>query len=564
MMIKTATLCLLFALQCNWAFAQAYPKNYFRHPLNIKMELVANMGEIRTNHWHMGLDIRTQQRVNLPVFAAADGYIARVVVEPGGFGQAIYINHPNGLTTLYAHLNAFFPELNRYILKKQYELESWRIDEELPPGLFAVKKGAQIALSGSTGGSQGPHVHFEIRDTKTSKVLNPLLFNFPIADAVPPSIIRLAMYDRNISTYKQKPQLIGIKNFGKSYGLTTGNMLKVGSNKISFAVGAVDRLSSSHNPIGIYCAEVSLDGNPVSDFVIDSVDYNESRYINAQLDYPYKARGGANLQHITPLPGATGVVYHTYSQGGIIYLPDSSVHQVKISVWDANNNVSTLNFKVQYSPALSRNYETSGGEQLLPNNVNIFERPGFELFTTEATIYDTAVITYNSSAAAVKNAVSELHQFLNNTIPVHDYVTVKVLPTATVPEAQRERIIIKNVAGNKVYVQKATWQKGWLSATFRQLGSFQAFIDDEPPTVNTPPSDLSRATRIVFTPHDNFNSIKNFRVTLNGKWLRFTNDKGRSWIYRFDEHFPRGQHQLQVVVEDEAGNVTTKTWTVKR
>ena len=186
--------------------AQTYPQNYFRNPLNIPMELVANMGEIRSNHWHMGLDIRTQRRENLPVHAAADGYIARVLVEPGGFGQAIYINHPNGLTTLYAHLNSFFPALAQYVKQQQYARESWKVNLHLPPDLFPVKKGQLIALSGNTGGSQGPHVHFEIRDTQTEKCLNPLLFNFPVADAVAPSILRLALYDRNKSTYSQTPQ----------------------------------------------------------------------------------------------------------------------------------------------------------------------------------------------------------------------------------------------------------------------------------------------------------------------------------------------------------------------
>src|SRR5215208_6718271 len=183
--------------------AQTYPRGYFRHPLNIPMALVANFGEIRVNHWHMGLDIRTQQKVNLPVYAAADGYIVRVSVEPGGFGQAIYINHPNGFTTLYGHLNSFFSDLAEYVKKQQYAQESWRINLMLPPDLFPVKKGALIARSGSTGASEGPHVHFEIRDTKTENCLNPLLFGFPVPDAVPPTLIRLATYDRNKSTWEQ-------------------------------------------------------------------------------------------------------------------------------------------------------------------------------------------------------------------------------------------------------------------------------------------------------------------------------------------------------------------------
>ena len=161
-------------------FAQKnYPQNYFRNPMNIPMDLSANFGELRSNHWHMGLDIRTQQRENLSVYAAAEGYVSRVKVEPGGFGQAIYITHPNGYTTLYAHLNAFYPALQQYVKDQQYKLESWAVDIQVPANMFPVIKGTYIAKSGNTGGSQGPHVHFEIRDSETERCLNPLLFKFP-------------------------------------------------------------------------------------------------------------------------------------------------------------------------------------------------------------------------------------------------------------------------------------------------------------------------------------------------------------------------------------------------
>src|SRR5215213_6534458 len=326
--------------------AQSYPQNYFRHPLDIPMQLVANFGEIRTNHWHMGLDIRTQQRVNLQVHAAADGYISRVSVEPGGFGQAIYINHPNGFTTQYGHLNSFFPALATYIKQQQYANESWRINLIILPDLFPVKKGDLIALSGSTGASEGPHVHFEIRDTKTENCLNPLLFGFPIRDAVPPTITRLAMYDRNKSTYAQSPQLLSIKKYGGYYSIP-GGLVRVGSDKISFAVAAVDRFSGVANPNGIYSAHVLLDGDPVSEFILENISYNDTRYINAQLDYPYKSRGGAGLQHITPLPGAQNVVYHTYNEDGIIHLTDTDPHSIVIEVKDANDNSSKIQFKIQ-------------------------------------------------------------------------------------------------------------------------------------------------------------------------------------------------------------------------
>src|ERR1051326_2356721 len=144
----------------------SYPQGYFRDPLDIPIQLVSNFGELRSNHFHMGLDIRTQGRENLPVRAAEDGYVSRIKIEKGGYGNAIYILHPNGYTTLYAHLNSFYPSLSAYIKKKQYREESWEQDFDLPANLFPVKKGQLIALSGNTGASGGPHLHFEIRDSK--------------------------------------------------------------------------------------------------------------------------------------------------------------------------------------------------------------------------------------------------------------------------------------------------------------------------------------------------------------------------------------------------------------
>jgi hypothetical protein len=537
--------------------AQSYPKGYFRHPLNIKMELVANFGEIRANHWHMGLDIRTQQRENLQVFAAAEGWVSRVVVEPGGFGQAIYIAHPNGFTTLYAHMNAFFPALQQYVKEQQYALESWKVDLAFKPDQFPLGKGDYIGLSGNTGGSQGPHVHFEIRETKTDKVLNPLLFGFPIPDAVPPSVVRLAMYDRNRSTYMQSPQLLNLQR-------TRNNLVKVGSNRISFAVGATDRFSGSKNPNGIYSATVYIDDRPVSSFVHDNISYDETRYINAQIDYPYDARGGASLQHVSALPGARGIPYETYGGDGIIHLADNEPHVIVIEVKDANGNTTRIPFQVQYDGSLAMAAAANDSEQFLPNQVNIFEREAFQVVSTERTMYDAVTVSYTATNNGAANVVSPVYTFLGAAIPSHDSVTVRIKPSVTIPDEVKDRVVIKSVSGSRTSVQKAVWQKGWLMAKFRQFGTYQAFIDDVPPTINAVPANLAKASRIVFTPRDNFNTIKSFRAEVDGQWLRFTNDKGKAWIYSFDEKFPRGEHQLKVRVEDEAGNVTEKGWKVVR
>lgn len=545
-------LIVMIGLNAILAGAQSYPQQYFRNPLDIPMKLVANFGEIRPNHWHMGLDIRTQQKVNLPVHAAAEGYIARVSIEPGGFGQAIYINHPNGYTTLYAHLNAFFPALAQYIQSKQYEQQSWQINLTLPPSMFPVAKGDFIAWSGSTGASQGPHLHFEIRDTKTEKCLNPLLFGFPVADDIPPTIFRVAMYDRNKSTYLQSPQMIG-----------TGATIKVGTDKLSFAVGAVDRLNSSGNSNGIYGARVLMDGVPVSGFVLNNIGYDETRYINAQLDYRLKVSGGAALQHLTPLPGAKSSVYNFTNGDGVIYLKETQVHRIMIEVSDAAGNTSRRSFAVQYDPPMATALPAAG-ERWAPNNINIFERDNFELYTTEFSIYDTVNVSYAVSDKYEAGAVSPQYSFLSAAIPSHDSVTVRIKSSGLLSPEQREHVLIKNTCGTKSVVQKANWQNGWLWAKFRQFGLFQAFADTEPPALNAPPARLSGHGVISFTPRDHFNAIKSFRAELDGKWLRFSNNGGHTWVYQVDEHFPPGVHDLKVTVEDEAGNITIRNWKVKK
>jgi hypothetical protein len=544
--------------------ANQYPQQYFRNPVGVPLQLVANFGELRANHWHMGLDVRTQKRENLPVYAAAEGYIAAVSIDATGFGRAIYINHPNGYTTLYAHLNNFAPALHQWVKQQQYSAQRWATKIQVPPNLFPVEKGAFIAYSGNTGGSMGPHVHFEIRDTETDKVLNPLLFGFPIADAVAPALQRLAMYDRSKSIYAQSPQLMSLKRSGNNYSLAAANIIKVGSNRISFAIGAVDFFSGTTNPNGIYSARIFMDDVLQSEFVLDGIDYTETRYLNAQIDYRYKSAGGAYLQHLSKMPGDISNVYTETPTNGVLQLTDEEVHNVTIEVKDTKGNTARLKFGVQYSDALGRLPYTAAPDQLVPGQVNVFEKDDFEVYTSEYAVYDTVNVTYTTSNPATADAVSPVHHFLNAGIPTHDSVTVRIKPSADIAPEDRDRVIIKSVAGSKTVVQKAQWNNGWITAPFRQFGTFQAFVDRTPPAVNNVPADLSKSSRIVFTPTDNFKTIKSVRAEIDGQWLLLTNDKGRSYIYNFDAYFTRGTHQLNVTVEDVAGNVTTKEWTVRR
>lgn len=571
--MQQRVLLLLFSV-VQFFFTQAqtavknYPRGYFRWPLNLKPEIVANLGELRNNHWHMGLDIRTDQKENQQVFAAAAGYIAKIRIEPFGFGRVIFINHPNGFTTVYAHLNDFFPQLENYVKEQQYSKQSWAIELDFSPQQFPVSKGSFIAYSGNTGGSQGPHVHFEIRDTKTQQCLNPLLFGMPLQDNVPPTFVKLGLYDRSYSLYEQTPQFFALKNTAAGYIIPQKPVLKIGLKKISFAIQAYDRISGSNNQDGIYSALLFLNEKPLAGFEIDSIGYEATRYMNAHIDYRLKYNGGPYVQHLSQLNGDHGPVYRQYNGDGVIELNDTSVHKIRIEIKDAYGNKAQLNFLIQYDESLVKPSSHSAGHaHFSPGFVNVLEKNEFEAYLPENCLYDTIPVIYYTNNKRSGGSLSIEHAFNNPSIPAHSSFTVRVKPGEQLPGKWYDKIILQREYGGKKSVRKATVENGFITADFNEFGNFQAFLDLEPPVINGLGNgdtlNLSAADRIVFQPDDNF-AVKSFRAELDGQWLRFTNDKGRSYIYKFDERCPDGVHELKVIVEDIVGNTTSKTWLFKK
>ncbi|HEU5364596.1 MAG TPA: M23 family metallopeptidase [Hanamia sp.] len=540
-----------------------YPKDYFIYPVDARISLAANFGELRPNHYHMGLDCRTDQVINRPVKAAAAGYIARVTVAPFGFGQAIYINHPNGLTTVYGHLHRFFPALEKYVKEQQYKQESWNVDLKIPPALFPVKQGQFIANSGNTGGSQGPHCHFEIRDTRTDKVLNPLLFNLPIPDNVPPTIVRLYMYDRCKSTYSQTPQHLTIKKLNENY-TTVENVIPIHTDKISFGISANDKQSGSNNPNGIYEAIIYLDEQPLSAFQLDSITYDESRYVNANIDYKTRAAGGPYIQHLSRLDGYPEGVYKDIKGDGVIELKDTSIHQVKIVVKDARNNTSVLRFKIKKALIVEKGKADNMDYQkkeFQSGFVNVFENENVQVYLPAGTLYDSVAFFHAEKKSATSQSFSAIHSILSGLIPAQNYFTVRIKADKNIPENLTDKILMKRNWNGKSDVVKATRNDDWYSAKFNAFGNFELIADDEPPVINANFHDnaiLSHSREIIITPKDNNDEVNNFRAELDGKWLRFTNDKGRLFIYAFDDKCAPGKHELKISVQDEAGNKTER------
>jgi len=550
------------------------------------MELSANFGELRPSHWHMGLDIRTDAKENYPVYAAAEGFISHIGIRPQSFGRFIIINHPNGLSTLYAHLNDFYPALEEYVMARQYEKENWAVELDFTKEQFAVTKGAFIAYSGNTGGSQGPHLHFEIFDTKTQKRLNPLLFNFPLKDNVPPTLVKLAVYDRSRPLYEQTPQFFNLKSTESGYIIPKIPVLKTGLKKISFGIQAYDRLSGSNNPNGIYSAKLYVDDEPQIAFVLDSIDYDETVYMNAHVDYKLQYNGSAFIQHLSQLPGDHGTVYKKIKGDGVTALHDTIRHAISIEIKDAAGNASRLSFFIQHENSLAADdVRLNRAAVFVPGKVNVLEKPGFELYLPEKSLYDSASPVYYVTGSSSPYSFSDIHHAGDASVPLHEDAIVRIKLKKPVPAEWQDKLLIQRSDRKGSNIRKAVWQEQWLSAKFGDFGSFQILADVLPPQVNElgkgDTVNLSAATRIVFTPTDNF-GVKKFRAELYScpadtsgfvcppdsllpyKWLRFTNNKSRNWIYRFDERCPYGVHRLKVTAEDWAGNTTTKEWWFKR
>jgi murein DD-endopeptidase MepM/ murein hydrolase activator NlpD len=550
-----------------------YPQRYFRNPLDIPMSLTANFGELRPGHWHMGLDLRTDQKENLPVYASADGYVAHIGIRSLSFGKFMIINHPNGYSTLYAHLNGFYPDLENYVRQKQKEKESWTIELDFTESDFKVKKGDVIAKSGNSGGSQGPHLHFEIRDTKTQRSLNTLLFDFDIEDNVPPGIARLAIYNRSVSTYLQTPQMIAVVKTDSGY-FTKPRKILTGYNKLSLAISATDRISGSDGVNGIFGANLYYDSLAEIGFYIDSITYDESDYINAHIDKRYRNAGGPFVQHLSKLPGFRGHIYQGSGSNGIIELNDTLVHDISIEVLDANENRSTLFFQVQYNEAMAKNIKRPvSGKLLIPAQVNIVDEREFEAYMPEECLYDSIPFSYSQQSVFPAGSVTAQHRFGDPVYPLHSDFSVRLKAAKALSgELKNKLVILKEWKGAKAVrsgkFHSDSYRNGWISAAFDNLGNFQAFIDTIPPVINAPGKgkdtlDLSPLSRIVFSPSDNF-GVRSFRAELDGEWLMFSNDKGRSHVYIFDEQCPYGVHELKVRVEDIVGNSTEKTWWFKK
>lgn len=545
-----------------------YPQNYFAKPVHIPILLAGNYGELRPGHFHEGMDIKTRGVIGYRVYAAADGYISRVAVSSTGFGHVIYITHPNGYTTVYGHLHQFNPRLAAYVKHQQYKQESWKIDLSLAPDLFPVKKGQYIALSGATGSVAGPHVHFEIRDTKTEHPLNEQLFGITIKDDIPPSVYRIALYDRNKSIYEQSPKILTLHASGGHYS-PTPSTVTVHTDKVGFGVQTIDHQNNTHNTFGIYRGILYADDIAESGFQLDNIGYEETRYVDAHYDYKTYIKTRRHFELLFDLPGNKLPIYYDFSgHNGTIDLSDGRPHPVKIVISDAGGNASVIKLIVKKNPAAAPKKEDCNN-CMTPHARNIFEKDHVQFFLEPGSLYDNICFQYKDIPATATGYYSDIYRIHYDYVPLFKSFILRIKPNKPIPDELKDKLVLvcKNTRGKRLEVAPATLKNGWAEAGVRSFGDYSVQADTHPPVV-TPlnihdGADLSHARTIKFRISDDKSGLRSYRAALDGKWLMFA--KKRSTIfYTFDNHCPAGNHSLKLIVTDGVGNKTIKTYHFKR
>lgn len=547
------------------AFAQApnYPQGYFRNPLDLPMLLAGNFGECRPGHFHSGMDIKTGGVENKPVYAAADGYISRVKMEPGGFGHGIYITHPNGYTTLYAHLNDFMPALQALVRSRQYAAKNWEADIILTPDQFPVKQGDQIAFSGNTGGSTAPHLHFEIRDTQTEHPLNPQLFGFDIKDTLAPVPLKIAIYDRSKSIYMDAPIIQSLKTTGSNVYRPVTDTIPV-SNLAGIGIEVNDFMNGSDNTLAFYTAEWYLDGRLQGRIRLNDIGYDKTRYLHAYADYKTR-QSGPWIQCLFKLPGnELGSIYEQLNgYDGALQITDNKVHKLEIRLADVAGNNTTIKSRIRYQQANKQSFckdyvSAAKGCQVATLDLR---------YTLDnETLYDDACAD-GYDFPSLPAGVSERKYVLKPTVPAHHSFPLSIKTNKGIPFALRNKVVLVYNEGKKPSGKAAKSEdKGWYGANVRAFGEYYLATDTTPPTIipSTPiKGSLSNTRRISFVVQDNMTSIRDFNGTLDGQWILFEQHEN-NWFYEMDAHCPKGTHKLIVQATDENGNSRTQSYTFTR
>ncbi len=558
---------LIFFCSISTKAQEDYSNNTFRFPLDFSPVLSGTFGELRSNHFHSGIDIKTQGAIGKPIYALEDGYVSRIKVSPSGFGNTLYVNHEDGYTSVFAHLQGFRRDMADFVREEQYSRESFAVDLYLDKDQFLVRKGEIIALSGNSGYSFGPHLHFEIREASTQKPINPLLFGFKVKDDIPPKIKKLKIYpesDYALINHQNAPLDISVTGYGTRHYIEDSDTVLV-CGDLSFGLLTYDLLNGAANKNGIYEMKIWYDTTLFFHLRLEKFAFSETRYINSLIDYAEYQNSKQRYIRSKLDPNNRLNIYEHILNDGVITLNDSNIHVVKFEVVDVYNNRSALSVVLKGTGVV--NNKDDKGKALNVREISwrdesTFEAEGIKLFFPAYSFYDNVSFEYGTTASFT-GTYSQVHHLGNDKIPIHKYLTLSIQPLG-LPAELLDKALLAYVNGEKgqnLTGAGGAYQDGMVTGKIRDFGKYTIAIDTvspylKPLNVNNKQL-IKRGQRLKFKIKDKFSGIKSYRGTINGDWILMQYDAKNDLLYYIvDDRSIKGDNHFKLEIIDQKDNIT--------
>ncbi len=537
---------------------------YYSSPIKDAYNLSGTFAELRLNHFHTGIDYGTRGIEKLPVLAVADGFVSRVKIEAGGYGKAIYIEHPNGTSSVYAHLYGFRDTaLHNYIKNQQYLQKSFAVDLFPEANKFIVRKDDIIAYSGNSGTSSAPHLHFEIRETKTQNPLNVMQKIPGLSDSFSPVFKKLYVYNEDSFEFGiSRKKIYNIKSLNSSEFEIT-EIIHVPST-LSFGILVVDQISKNAYNGGLSKITVKMDTLIYFQQSIEQLSYNESRYINAHIDYEELLTKSNEVHRQLILPN-NKLRFYNSANGGIIKLNDSNLHRITYVVEDFFGNKSTLKFKIKCNTFDNKIldmyiYDSNYFKWNIKNTINT---DTYSINISAGTLFNNILFKCDTVKHCIEGLYSPVYLLQPEFTAFLKPFQFSIKPNREVLDSLKEKLLLVyvDIEKNKIAAIGGKFENNKVESNLRNFGYYSLVIDTTAPEVKPlfNPEKLSKINNIRFKISDNLSGIASYEVKIDGEWALFEYDLKKNEIfYVFDNSkiIPNKEHIIEIKVVDMKQNIT--------